>query len=108
MLDNLRPLTQEQRQSARASAREAVVQSIGSRPTRDQFSHQMVSKYPSMVTQLITFLCIILLLAAFAPSAIRLYVIGSLLWTPKTGQEGKRELESRKGRHNHEPETTKL
>jgi uncharacterized membrane protein YuzA (DUF378 family) len=35
------------------------------------------TRYPPMVTKLITGLCIALLLAAFTPSAIRLYVIGS-------------------------------
>jgi hypothetical protein len=36
-----------------------------------------VSKYPPSATRLIGVLCIVLLLAAFTPSAIRLYVIGS-------------------------------
>jgi hypothetical protein len=76
-LDNLRPLTQEQRQSARQAAGRAVVQSIGLRPTREQFAHHTMSKYPQSVTRLISLLCIILLLAVFTPSAIRLYVIGS-------------------------------
>lgn len=76
-LDNLRPLTQEQRQFARQAARQAVVRSIGLRPTREQFAHHTISKYPQSVTRLISLLCIILLLAAFTPSAIRLYVIGS-------------------------------
>ncbi len=77
MIDNLRPLTQEQRQVARQAARQAVVRSIGSRPVREQFAHHTISKYPPTVTRLISILCIILLLAAFTPSAIRLYVIGS-------------------------------
>jgi hypothetical protein len=77
MIHNLRPLTQEQRQAARQAARQAVVRSIGPRPTRGQFTHHTASKYPPTVTRLISLLCIVLLLAAFAPSAIRLYVIGS-------------------------------
>jgi hypothetical protein len=76
-LDNLRPLTQEQRQSARQAAHQTVVRSIGARPTREHFSHHTANKYPQSVTRLISLLCIILLLAAFTPSAIRLYVIGS-------------------------------
>jgi hypothetical protein len=72
MFDNLRPLTQEQRQAARASARETVVRSIGARPVREQFAHQTVNKYSPTVTRLISLLCIILLSAAFTPSAIRL------------------------------------
>lgn len=77
MTPSIRPLTQEQRQVARQAARQAVVRSIGPRPARDTFAHYTVSKYPPSVTRLISLLCIILLLAAFTPSAIRLYVIGS-------------------------------
>jgi hypothetical protein len=76
MIHNLRPLTQGQRQAARHAARQAVVRSIGPRPVRVQFAHHTVSKYPPSITRLISPLCIILLLAAFTPSAIRLYVIG--------------------------------
>ena len=53
------------------------MRSIGPRPTREQFAHHTISKYPPSVTRLISILCIILLLAAFTPSVIRLYVIGS-------------------------------
>lgn len=77
MIDNLRPLTQEQRQNACRNAREAVIRAIGPRPTREYFNHSTISKYPPSVTRLIFFLCLVLLLAAFTPSAIRLYVIGS-------------------------------
>lgn len=77
MIENLRPLTQEQRQNARKSARTAVMRSIGPKPAREQFTHTTISKYPVSVTRLISLLCLILLLAAFTPSAIRLYVIGS-------------------------------
>ena len=77
MLENLRPLTQDQRQSAHRAARQAAIRSIGPRPTRDHFSSTTISRYPSSVTRLIAALCLILLLAAFTPSAIRLYVIGS-------------------------------
>jgi hypothetical protein len=77
MIENLRPLTQEQRQGAHKSARNAVMRSIGPKPTREQFVHTTVSRYPVSVTRLISLLCLILLLAAFTPSAIRLYVIGS-------------------------------
>lgn len=57
--------------------RQAIVQSIGPRPVREQYAQHTISKYPPSVTRLISLLCIILLLAAFTPSAIRLYVIGS-------------------------------
>ena len=77
MIENLRPLTQEQRQSARKAAREAVVRAIGPKPAREHFNYATISKYPPSVTRLIFLLCLVLLLAAFTPSAIRLYVIGS-------------------------------
>ncbi len=77
MLDNLRPLNQDQRQDARHAAHDAVIRAVGARPARDQFTHHATSKYPPTVTRLISVLCLVLLLAAFTPSAIRLYVIGS-------------------------------
>ncbi len=77
MIEHLRPLTQEQRQGAHQSAREAVLRTIGPKPIREYFAGETISRYPVSVTRLITFLCLILLLAAFTPSAIRLYVIGS-------------------------------
>jgi hypothetical protein len=77
MIENLRPLTQEQQQSARKAAHDAVIRGIGPKPTREHFIHSAISKYPLSVTRLIFVLCLVLLLAAFTPSAIRLYVIGS-------------------------------
>lgn len=76
-MNGLRPLTQEQRQDARAAAQDAVTRSIGSRPERSAYSAATISRYPASVTRLITLLSIVLLLAAFTPSAIRLYTIGS-------------------------------
>ncbi len=77
MATDIRPLTQEQRQSARQAARDAVLRAIGSKPIREHFAGETISKYPVSMTRMITLLCLILLLAAFTPSAIRLYVIGS-------------------------------
>ncbi len=77
MIENLRPLTQEQRQSARRAAQKAVIQTVGVKPNREHFSQTTITKYPAAVTRLIAGLCLLLLLAAFTPSAIRLYVIGS-------------------------------
>ena len=74
---NIRPLTQEQRQTAYRAAQEAIVRAVGPKPAREHFSNATISKYPASVTRLITLLCLVLLLAAFTPSAIRLYVIGS-------------------------------
>jgi len=54
-----------------------VQREIGDRPNRDYFNHHAARRYPPGVTKLINALCIVLLLAAFTPSAIRLYVIGS-------------------------------
>jgi hypothetical protein len=78
MIENLRPLTQEQRQATRKSARNAVIRALGSKPAREQFTHTTISRYPLSVTRLISLLCLILLLAAFTPSTIWLHVIGSL------------------------------
>jgi len=77
MLAQIKPLTQEERQLARSAAQEAVQREIGDRPNREYFNHHATRRYPPGVTKLINVLCIVLLLAAFTPSAIRLYVIGS-------------------------------
>jgi hypothetical protein len=77
MTPSIRPLTQEQRQAARKAAHNAVIRAIGMKPTREQFTYTTISKYPPVITRLISGLCLVLLLAAFTPSAIRLYVIGS-------------------------------
>ena len=77
MLTQIKPLTQEERQLAHAAAKEAVMRNIGERPQRDHYNHHAAHRYPPLVTKLISGLCIALLLAAFTPSAIRLYVIGS-------------------------------
>jgi hypothetical protein len=77
MTPSIRPLTQEQRQAARRAAYEAVIRTVGPKPTREHVTHTTISKYPPGITRLISGLCLVLLLAAFTPSAIRLYVIGS-------------------------------
>lgn len=76
-LTQIKPLTQEERQLARAAAQEAVLRDVGERPDREGFNQYATRRYPPGVTKLINALCIVLLLAAFTPSAIRLYVIGS-------------------------------
>jgi hypothetical protein len=77
MLSQIKPLTQEERQIARNSAAEAVRRDIGEQPQREHYNQHTTQRYPPKVTKLITGLCIALLFAAFTPSAIRLYVIGS-------------------------------
>ena len=59
MIENLRPLTQEQRQGARKKARDAVIRAIGPKPTREHFNYSTISKYPPSVTRLIFFLCLV-------------------------------------------------
>jgi hypothetical protein len=76
-LSQLKSLTQEERQNAHASAQQAVMRAVGERPLREAFDRHTASRYPPSVSKLINALCIVLLLAAFTPSAIRLYVIGS-------------------------------
>ncbi len=77
MLSQIKHLTQEERQNARLAAQQAVTRSVGERPLREQFDQHTASRYPQSVTRLINGLCIVLLLAAFTLSAIRLFVIGS-------------------------------
>ena len=77
VLEKMRPLTQDERLQARQKARAHVVAVIGTRPSRDEFSERSVSRYPHYVMYSIIGLCLIALMAAFTPSAIRLYHIGS-------------------------------
>lgn len=77
MLSQIKPLTQEQRQNAHDAAQQAVMRAVGERPLREHFDRHTASRYPQSVSRLINVLCIVLLLAAFTPSAIRLFVIGS-------------------------------
>lgn len=72
MLENVRPLTQEERESAREHAKRAVA---GMQPRPEDFTRLQVQKYPAFMRHLITALCIAVLLFAFAISAIRLHHI---------------------------------
>jgi len=76
-IEKLRPLTQDERFKARQKAREHVVAMIGKRPSRESFSRRNIGKYPNYVMYTIIGLCLVALLSAFTPSAIRLYHIGS-------------------------------
>lgn len=73
----INPLTDEARIEARARAAAIVAKSLGAMPSREQFQNMTVGKYPAWVNRLIMALCVFVLVAAFVPSAIRLYAIGS-------------------------------
>lgn len=49
MTEHLRPLTQEQRQSAHRAARQAALRAIGPQPTREHFASAAISWYPVSV-----------------------------------------------------------
>ncbi len=76
-MSDLLPLTQEQRQDAQQASRDAVLRDIGDRPRREHFQDHTASEFSPGVTRFFAWLCGVLLLAAFTPSAIRLYTIGS-------------------------------
>lgn len=71
------PLSDEQRIEARAHARSIVIKDAGEMPDRRAFDNHTLSKYPPWMRRLIIGLCLFVLVAAFTPSAIRLYNIGS-------------------------------
>lgn len=77
ILQIIRPLDQDGRTKAHKSAQNALASWIGVAPTREQFANSAASRYPAWITRLIVGACILLLAAAFTPSAIRLYDIGS-------------------------------
>jgi hypothetical protein len=74
MFNQLRPLTMEERHQCWERARDLV---SGPRPVLSNYRHSSIAKYPAWLTMVIFVLCLILLVAAFIPSAIRLYDIGS-------------------------------
>ena len=76
-LQQLAMLTDEQRIEAKQRAVTIVQKENGDAPNRDKFQNVTVSKYPAWVNRLIMVLCAFVLIAAFVPSAIRLYAIGS-------------------------------
>lgn len=73
----LHPLTDEARIEAKQRAARVVQLDLGDAPNRAQFQHITASKYPAWVNRLILALCVFVLIAAFIPSAIRLFFIGS-------------------------------
>lgn len=70
-------LTDDERIEARQQASAVVSKQVGDQPNRADFDHITVSKYPDWINNLILGLVVLLLVAAFIPSAIRLYTIGS-------------------------------
>lgn len=77
----LDPLTPTERIRTREQARQLVIKAKGRTPERSDYDHHTASRYPPSLTRLITVLALIVLAAAFAPSAIRLYAIGSHTFT---------------------------
>lgn len=77
VLRTIQPLPDEARIEAQQRAARVVLLDIGAAPDRAQFQHITASKYPAWVNRLILALCLFVLVAAFVPSAIRLFYIGS-------------------------------
>ena len=76
-LTGLRRLTESDRLDAADIAKRNVIRAMGDKPLRREFDDFTASQYPGWVSLLIMVLCILALVAAFVPSAIRLYQIGS-------------------------------
>jgi len=70
-------LTEADRLEARDIARQNVIRRAGHKPERRQFEHHAASQYPRYVVTLVTLIMLALLVAAFVPSAMRLYRIAS-------------------------------
>jgi len=77
LLRVVRPLTDERRIEARERAKALVIRAAGVMPDRKDFDQHTTSKYPEWMNQTINVLCLIVLVAAFLPSAMRLFYIGS-------------------------------
>lgn len=78
LLKTIRPLLDERRLEAYERAKTIVVKAAGKMPEPKDFQQHTEAKYPPWMNWLINGLCLLVLLAAFAPSAIRLYQIGSM------------------------------
>ena len=76
-LSQLIGLTEADRLAARDVARQNVIRRVGQKPERAQFEHHTASKYPASVSTAITGFMILLLIAAFAPSAFRIYRVAN-------------------------------
>lgn len=76
MIEQIQPLTQQQRVQARKQAIEVVEALAGKKPAREQFRNSTISKYPYWITGMVVGLSLIVLLTAFLLSAMRLYHIG--------------------------------
>lgn len=76
MIEQIQPLTQQQRVEARKKAIKVVEALAGTKPTRETFRNSTFSKYPAWITGLVVILSLVVLLTAFLLSAMRLYHIG--------------------------------
>lgn len=72
----LRSLTTVQRSQAKERAVKMTLREIGDKPTFAQFENTTVGKYPPALVNRVTRLAYWFLVAAFIPSAIRLFAIG--------------------------------
>lgn len=74
-VNQFKSLRLEDRQRAHDRAVKAVHKAIGNAPQRKHYERNATSKYPPLLMGLITFLCVVILLFAFVPSAIRVHYI---------------------------------
>lgn len=77
MHPQLKRLTQEDRIAARSRALDAVQAFAGAAPNRAHYRHSSQSEYPAWLRLLIVGLAVVVLVCAFALSAMRLYHVGS-------------------------------
>jgi len=78
MIEQIQPLTQQQRLDARKKAIKVVEVFAGEKPKHANFKNTTISKYPHWITGIVVALSFIVLLTAFLLSAMRLYHIGYL------------------------------
>jgi hypothetical protein len=72
-LARINALTEEQRSAAFDAARERIA---GRKPHVDDYAAHTSARFPRWVTRTIYALCVVMLAAAFLPSAIRLHEVG--------------------------------
>ena len=84
----IRGLFADERLKAYQNAKDHIIAKQGEKPTRDDFSQgQVVGEWPQYVTKIMMRLTLIMLIATFTPSAIRIYQIGSQTFGDSVGHE---------------------
>ncbi len=86
-LGQLVGLTEDQRLAARQAARQNAIKRIGPRPDRQHYEGRTAARWPGYVVASVTAITLVLILAFFLISAMRLFTIGSQTFGQRIDQD---------------------